>query len=99
MGTPDGPKNIRGKSVTGRERGAPQRKKGDRVWVQPPNGPRVEPKLGTIEDGPKVSLGSRYLVRYDDGPSITDPPRPLGPQSLDESWLTTADAKAARAGK
>jgi hypothetical protein len=99
MWTLAGPKNIHGKSVTSKERGTPQYKKGDRVWVQPPNGPRVEPKLGTIEDGPKTSLGSRYLVRYDDGLSITEPPRPLGPQSLDESWLTTADAKAARAGK
>ena len=99
MWTPDGPKNIHGKSVTSRERGTPQHKKGDRVWVQPPNGPRVEPKLGTIEDGPKVSLRLTLSRRYDDGLSITDPPRPLGPQSLDESWLTTADAKAARAGK
>jgi hypothetical protein len=77
MWTPDGPKNIHGKSVTSRERGTPQHKKGDRVWVQPPNGPRVEPKLGTIEDGPKVSLRLTLSRRYDDGLSITDPPRPF----------------------
>jgi hypothetical protein len=79
MWTPDGPKNIHGKPLTGK-RTPPRFKVGDRVWIlesvwegssSTEKGTLVykqatPQKAGTVESAPKTSRG-QYIVRFDGG--------------------------------
>jgi len=96
MWTPNGPKNIHGKPLTGK-RTPPRFKVGDRVWSSlGPDDPK--PHAGTIIGVPKTSQG-RYEVLFDE-PPVMSSGRVRGPQSEHEWFLTPMEeGKSAKAGK